>query len=213
MEKLQIVLLKEVSIEVKMRATRIKNVALISTRSSLGHDLPPDEKYMGSTVANYKHPSEMKDESAAEIVGVRVEKPVFKRTIPAATKAKFYGVENDLADKNTETGDYKKNAARFFGHDPNAETTYGGGAVSNESYEDAQNKFFSGDQDHTHDARQLGDPLPGYSGVCRRVNADNIFGMTYAEARRRGQKSQADIEDQQATNVHDSSKWSSPFKK
>jgi len=30
----------------------------------------------------------------------------------------------------------------------------------------------------------LGEPIPGYSGVNRRVQADNVFGMTYAEARR-----------------------------
>lgn len=35
----------------------------------------------------------------------------------------------------------------------------------------------------------LGEPIPGYSGHNRRVEADNVFGMTYAEARRRAQES------------------------
>jgi hypothetical protein len=39
-------------------------------------------------------------------------------------------------------------------------------------------------------APRNGDPIPGYSGVNRRVQADNVFGMTYAEARRRAQESQ-----------------------
>jgi len=30
----------------------------------------------------------------------------------------------------------------------------------------------------------LGEPIPGYSGVNRRIQADNVFGMTYAEARK-----------------------------
>ena len=33
-------------------------------------------------------------------------------------------------------------------------------------------------------AANLGEPIPGYSGVSRRVQADNIFGMTFSEARR-----------------------------
>jgi len=32
-------------------------------------------------------------------------------------------------------------------------------------------------------------PIPGYSGVSRRVQADNVFGMTYAEAQRRAKES------------------------
>ena len=35
----------------------------------------------------------------------------------------------------------------------------------------------------------MGDPIPGYSGVNQRVEADNVFGMTYAEARRRAKDS------------------------
>jgi hypothetical protein len=36
---------------------------------------------------------------------------------------------------------------------------------------------------------QLGQPIPGYSGVNRRVEADNMFGMTYAETHRRAKES------------------------
>jgi len=35
----------------------------------------------------------------------------------------------------------------------------------------------------------LGDPIPGYSGHNQRVEADNVFGMTYAEAKRRAKDS------------------------
>ena len=41
---------------------------------------------------------------------------------------------------------------------------------------------------------KLGEPIPGYSGVNRRVQADNVFGMTYAEARRRAMESQNRID-------------------
>lgn len=42
--------------------------------------------------------------------------------------------------------------------------------------------------------QQLGAPIPGYSGTNRRVNSDNLFGMTYAEARNAADQSQANIE-------------------
>ena len=35
----------------------------------------------------------------------------------------------------------------------------------------------------------LGEPIPGYSGVNRRIQADNLFGMTYADARRKAMES------------------------
>jgi len=40
----------------------------------------------------------------------------------------------------------------------------------------------------------LGTPIPGYAGVNRRVEADNVFGMTYAEACRRAKDSLARIQ-------------------
>ncbi len=40
----------------------------------------------------------------------------------------------------------------------------------------------------------MGTPIPGYSGVNRRVEADNVFGMTYAEAFRRAKDSLARIQ-------------------
>jgi hypothetical protein len=60
--------------------------------------------------------------------------------------------------------------------------------VKVQSEEDAQNIFF-GVEKPKNVASNLGAPIPGYSGVNRRVQADNVFGMTYAEARRRAEDS------------------------
>lgn len=62
-----------------------------------------------------------------------------------------------------------------------------------ESYEDALRVFY-GVESSKNEAEKLGAPIPGYCGVNRRVQADNVFGMTYAEARRRAQESQNRIE-------------------
>lgn len=54
---------------------------------------------------------------------------------------------------------------------------------------------------------KLGEPIPGYSGVNRRVTADNVFGMTYAEARRCAQESLNRIEAEKSETLQQTSKW------
>lgn len=48
---------------------------------------------------------------------------------------------------------------------------------------------------------KLGQPIPGYSGVNRRVEADNVFGMTYAEACRRAGESQRRIQQEKGETL------------
>ena len=55
------------------------------------------------------------------------------------------------------------------------------------------NVFYGVEQDKNQ-ALPLGDPIPGYSGVNRRIQSDNIFGMTYAEARKKAIDSQGRID-------------------
>lgn len=55
-------------------------------------------------------------------------------------------------------------------------------------------QVFFGVEQPKNQAPNLGGPIPGYSGVNRRVQADNVFGMTYAEARRRAMDSQNRID-------------------
>ena len=56
-------------------------------------------------------------------------------------------------------------------------------------------------------ARSLGDPIPGYSGISRRVQADNIFGMTFNEARRMAIESQRRINEEKDETLAETSKW------
>ena len=53
----------------------------------------------------------------------------------------------------------------------------------------------------------MGDPIPGYSGVNRRVEADNVFGMTYGEARKMAQESLNRIEKEKSETLMETSKW------
>lgn len=55
--------------------------------------------------------------------------------------------------------------------------------------------------------QKLGEPIPGYSGVNRRVQADNVFGMTYAEARRMAGESLNKIDIEKSETLKETSKW------
>jgi hypothetical protein len=55
--------------------------------------------------------------------------------------------------------------------------------------------------------KPLGEPIPGYSGVNRRVQADNVFGMTYAEARKMAGESLAKIDAEKSETLKETSKW------
>ena len=78
-----------------------------------------------------------------------------ENTSKSAQEAHIQYLNNQANAENQQSADAAVNA--FYGIDEVAE----GQAVPN-----------------------LGNPIPGYSGVNRRVTADNVFGMTYAEARR-----------------------------
>lgn len=59
--------------------------------------------------------------------------------------------------------------------------------------------------------KALGEPIPGYSGVNRRVQADNVFGMTYAEARKMAGESHAKIEQEKSETLKETSKWTHKY--
>jgi len=60
---------------------------------------------------------------------------------------------------------------------------------------------------------RIGNPIPGYTGVSRRVVADNIFGVTYAEGRRKGDESDNNINHDKLNNFKTQSKMVPPIKK
>lgn len=69
-------------------------------------------------------------------------------------------------------------------------------------------EVFFGVEQPKNVAPPLGEPIPGYSGVNRRVQADNIFGLTYADARKKAYDSLRRIEDDKGETL----KMNSTFK-
>lgn len=121
------------------------------------------------------HHATKQHESVAQQVGVQRGDTTFTRPVPPSAIAAFYGSEdpnvNDpfapreaAAEEATCAQDMDAAAAIFYGVDQKAK------------------------------GLALGCPIPGYSGVNRRVEADNVFGMTYAEALRKADESQGRIQ-------------------
>jgi len=102
-------------------------------------------------------------------------------------------VNLEEADDVVKEQAYKRSQQAFFAGTANNNNGQSQTEKNQETYEDALRVFY-GVEAPRNEAQKLGDPIPGYCGVNRRVQADNVFGMTYAEARRRAQESQNRIE-------------------
>ena len=74
-------------------------------------------------------------------------------------------------------------------------------------------KVFFGVEEKQNKAIDLGAPIPGYSGFNRRTQADNVFGMTYAEAKRRAQESQNRIEQEKGVTLKTTSGFVPEYKR
>lgn len=79
-------------------------------------------------------------------------------------------------------------------------------AASSQSMQAAESAFYGIDENKPK-AQAFGEPIPGYSGANRRVAADNVFGMTYAEARKMAQESQSRIDVEKKETLRETSKW------
>lgn len=84
----------------------------------------------------------------------------------------------------------------------------GGATAAAQDDSKACNAFYGIDEKNpVKTVQQLGEPIPGYSGVNRRVQADNVFGMTYAEARRMATESLKKIDQEKSETLKETSKW------
>ena len=50
-------------------------------------------------------------------------------------------------------------------------------------------------------------PIPGYQGVNRTIISENIFGLTYANSRKRGDETLKKINEEKSTQLLKSSKF------
>jgi len=121
--------------------------------------------------------------------------------VPPEAVYQFYGVDVNEADEIVKQEALKRSQASMKAAAEEESTQKHG-----QNYEDALRVFY-GVEVARNEAPKLGEPIPGYCGVNRRVQADNVFGMTYAEARRRAQDSQNRIEVEKGETLKTTSKF------
>ena len=94
------------------------------------------------------------------------------------TIRKFYGCAEENNDDVVANEHFKKNAEAFYN---NGVSDFQIDNSKKQSLDQANEVFFG--VEPKKKGLALGKPIPGYSGTNQRVEADNIFGMTYANAK------------------------------
>ena len=159
-----------------------------------GIDLPAEKKFQSTLQKEFVDQKQVDFEPAAKIVGINRQDDTYQRPIDPHTQSKFWGTED--RDNIASETNLKNNTKAFYTCDVDHGETYAKRKAAQtqdkavESFYNLQNK----EEKHMV-------PIPGYSGVSRRVAADNIFGMTYAEARRCADDSQKKISEEKGDTL------------
>jgi hypothetical protein len=173
-----------------------------------GIDNPPEEKYRSQGMAEFQKQTNVNWKTAAQSVGVIKKEDIYKKPIDPKDVNKFWGIEDDDMDELVKDKHFEKNKNIFFGFDPKDHTQTV--RVKKQTEEEAIKAFFAPEEKKE---LKLGDPIPGYSGTCRRVVADNVFGMTYGEARRRAHESQNKIQGEKGETLKMNSTFVPAYKR
>ena len=135
-----------------------------------GIDLPAEKKFQSTLQKEFVDQKTVDFEPAAKIVGINRQDDTYQRPIDAHTQSKFWGTED--RDNIASEANMQKNTKVFYQCDSNDGKTYA--RNKQQSEDDALKSFYNlKDQKQEHL-----NPIPGYSGVSRRVGADNIFGLS-----------------------------------
>eukprot|EP01015_Nassula_variabilis_P036231 TRINITY_DN9292_c0_g1_i5.p1 TRINITY_DN9292_c0_g1~~TRINITY_DN9292_c0_g1_i5.p1 ORF type:complete len:191 (+),score=43.35 TRINITY_DN9292_c0_g1_i5:64-573(+) len=133
--------------------------------------------------------ADVEQRKVAEIVGVSADKTEFIKTYPNVdaflSKTQKQQLQQDIAQNFYQT--------------------------HQETLEEAAVMFYDGTEQNPK--MRIGEPIPGYTGVNRRVEADNVFGLSYAEARKKGGDSFNKLVNDRATNLKTQSSVVPPVKK
>lgn len=132
---------------------------------------------------------------------------MYKKPILASEKYAFYGgvaPAETLAEEKanlTNQENYRQ-----------ALIAAGQQIIKPQTEEEATHAFFQvAPPKPEHGVLPLGQPIPGYSGVNRRIQADNVFGMTYAEARKMATESLGKVNHEKSETLKETSQWNHKF--
>jgi Protein of unknown function (DUF2475) len=136
-----------------------------------GLDVEPKDKYRSVHRDQFINLYQVKEKTATEMLGVEGRKTQEPPLIPVETRNVFWGVDDPEID-------FKRSLNAFYGEGkvPEQQTNVENDYATNTS------KFFG--REKKDKPIKNGEPIPGYTGYLRRVVADNIFGVTYAQSRK-----------------------------
>ena len=137
-----------------------------------GTDHPPANKYKSAYQDQYIDLSTVQEPKAVEVLGVTRKTDPQAVVVPVTTANAFWGVEDPEAQLRESKRVFFANSAKEA-QDPG----------HTQSPEAAKTVFYGMNPDPA-EPQKLGEPVPGYTGFSRKVTACNIFGLTYAQARK-----------------------------
>jgi len=153
-----------------------------------GSEVTEDFRYTSMLQDSFVNQRNVTARTVADIVGVVPKKTIYTETGPFHVDKHVYN--------NTEG----------FGKTSFTES-------KRENTLGDSSKLFYGESLEEKGPHRIGKPIPGYTGVSRRVVADNIFGCTYAEARKKGGESHDNVSHDKLNNFKTQSQMAPPVKK
>ena len=130
-----------------------------------GRDPDPKDKFVSVSREQFIDLSTVTEKTATEMLGLQPKSATNTVVVPISALNAFWGIQSD------DLGDATN--AFYAGQEDEA---------AEDEFEASKLKFFGKMQ--TEKPVKLGEPVPGYTGVSRRVVADNIFGVTYGNSRK-----------------------------
>lgn len=153
-----------------------------------GIDLPVNAKFATTTAETMLDHAQGNHKTTAQIVGVHREEDCYTKPIDPTDIRKFWGCDMDDGDGIVEQKQFEANSKAFYQTEMNTPERENAG----QSEQAAMAQFFGTDE--AQRGQKINNPIPGYNGHSRRIGADNLFGMTYAEARNAAVSSQGNID-------------------
>lgn len=136
-----------------------------------GLDVDPKDKYRSVQRDQFINLYEVKEKTATEMLGVEGRKTKEPPLIPVETRNQFWGIEDPETD-------FKRATNGFYG-----DGLYREDEAPQQNDFDTNTLNFFGKQKGEKPVKH-GQPIPGYTGFLKRVVADNVFGVTYANSRK-----------------------------
>lgn len=171
-----------------------------------GRDLPAEKKYVSMFGKEFVDQKKVLYDTAAKIVGVDKKEDTYRRPMDPNVTNKFWGIDK-VDDEVVNKVGLEESKKAFYATDKNFTCTQ---SKKEQTREEALETFF-GVPEKNQPPSVL--PIPGYSGVSRRVVADNIFGMTYAEARKCAEESLKKINDEKGETLRVNSEFVPEWKR